>query len=180
MLKRQARKEVCRASNKDFQHQLRSNQQNMLDSQSYQIKFIENPSKKVWIQSVNCWRIRTWKIVINQFNVLDWHYETWGQKFARRKWKGSKHKSSFNSENKCSATALSKYLWELKRQGIVHSVEWKVIAKCQPYRCGTRRCNLCLTEKMFILMSKERLLNKNSELLQKCRHSNKYKLGKIT
>ena len=92
----------------------------------------------------------------------------------------TQHKSSFTSENKCSATALSKYLWELKRQGIVHSVDWKVIAKCQPYRCGTRRCNLCLTEKMFILMSKERLLNKNSELLQKCRHSNKYKLGKIT
>ena len=93
----------------------------------------------------------------------------------------TQHKASLVNANKSSATALSKYIWDLKDRQVPYEIKWKVVTKCQPYRCGTRRCDLCLSEKYEILRSDESdCLNKNSELLQKCRHSNKHKLGKVS
>ena len=44
-----------------------------------------------------------------------------------------------------------------------------------PYKCGTRRCDLCLTEKYVIAHAdQEHLLNKRTEIISKCRHRNKY------
>ncbi len=93
----------------------------------------------------------------------------------------NQHKASFAHASKASDTALSKYVWDLKQREANFEIKWRVVEKCQPYRCGTRRCDLCLTEKFHILNAdKDKCLNRNSELLQKCRHSNKYKLGCIT
>ena len=40
------------------------------------------------------------------------------------------------------------------------------------------RCNLCLEEKIHILIHKwpDKLLNKRSELIARCRHKSKFKL----
>ena len=40
------------------------------------------------------------------------------------------------------------------------------------------RCNLCLEEKIYILIYKwpDKLLNKRSELIARCRHKTKFKL----
>ena len=90
------------------------------------------------------------------------------------------HKESFAKESKSSATTLSKHVWDLKRKGMPHSIKWEIVKRCGPYRCGTRRCDLCLSEKYYILEAdSEHCLNKNSELLQKCRHANKFKLANI-
>ena len=44
-----------------------------------------------------------------------------------------------------------------------------------PYKCGTRRCDLRLTEKYFIAHAdEEHLLNKRAEINSKCRHRKKY------
>ena len=44
-----------------------------------------------------------------------------------------------------------------------------------PYKCGTRRCDLCLTEKYVIARAdQEYLLNKRTEVISKCCHRNKY------
>lgn len=49
----------------------------------------------------------------------------------------------------------------------------------QPYRGGMRTCDLCLTEKLCILDSQHKnLLNKRREILNKCRHMNKFLLRK--
>jgi len=100
------------------------------------------------------------------------------QEFKKRYYN---HKSSFeNSKNK-SATTLSKYIWNIKDRRTPSTIKWNILKKCSPYKCGTRRCELCITEKFFILMyNSDKCLNRNSELLQKCRHNNKYKFGKLT
>jgi hypothetical protein len=90
------------------------------------------------------------------------------------------HKESFAKESKSSATTLSKHIWDLKGKGLPHSIKWEIVKRCGPYKCGTRRCDLCLSEKYYILEAdSEHCLNKNSELLQKCRHANKFKLANI-
>ena len=43
------------------------------------------------------------------------------------------------------------------------------------YKCGTRRCDLCLTEKYVIARAdQEQLLNKKTEIISKYCHRNKY------
>ena len=91
------------------------------------------------------------------------------------------HKTTFNHSDKAASTTLSKYIWELKEKSTPYEIKWSVVQSCRPYRCGTRMCSLCLSEKYHILMSDDsNCLNKNSELLQKCRHANKFKLGNVT
>ena len=43
-----------------------------------------------------------------------------------------------------------------------------------PYKCDTRRCDLCLTEKYVITPDREHLLNMRTETISKCHHRNKY------
>ena len=59
-------------------------------------------------------------------------------------------------------TELSKYVWELKDKGEDFTIKWSVAAKASPYICGSKRCDLCLTEKLLIAKADPRtLLNKS-------------------
>ena len=50
----------------------------------------------------------------------------------------------------------------------------------KPYKCGTRRCDLCLTEKCVIASAdQEHLLNKRTEIISECRHRNKYLIKNV-
>ena len=87
------------------------------------------------------------------------------------------HTKSFRHRVYENDSELSKYLWTLKDRGINYGLRWDIASKCSPYKCGTRRCDLCLTEKTFILRSDpEYALNKRSELVSKCRHRTKFLL----
>ena len=49
--------------------------------------------------------------------------------------------------------------------------------RAAPYSNISKRCNLCLAEKLEIAWAiKTRSLNKRSELVSKCRHENKFYL----
>ena len=86
-----------------------------------------------------------------------------------------KHRNSFKYESKVNSTELSKHVWDLKKQGIDNPViKWSVIDNAKSYVNGSKRCNLCVTEKFHIINSPLKLLNKRSELVSKCRHENKY------
>ena len=90
------------------------------------------------------------------------------------------HKSSFLHQHQAKSTTLSKYIWDLKMQGTDYELKWEVLKQCSPYRCGARVCDLCLTEKLIILQaSEESTLNKHSEIMQKCRHRNKFKVKSV-
>ena len=85
------------------------------------------------------------------------------------------HKTSFIKDYKKNDTELSKYIWELKGKEQDFSIDWKIVARAKPYSNGTKRCNLCTTEKYFILMKPFMAsLNKRNEFISTCRHRRKY------
>jgi len=91
------------------------------------------------------------------------------------------HQTSFKHETKENSTELSKHVWRLKRAGKRYSIRWKVLKKARAYSNTSRRCNLCLTEKLAILEAdRAQLLNKRSELVSKCRHENKFYLSNFS
>ena len=85
------------------------------------------------------------------------------------------HQVSFKSEKRKNDTELSKHLWKLKSERKNFALKWKILAKAKAYTNITKRCNLCLTEKYFII-TKPHLatLNKRNELISTCRHKRKY------
>lgn len=87
------------------------------------------------------------------------------------------HKSSFNLEHKKKQTALSKHIWNLKESNTQFSINWSILKKARSYSNTNKRCHLCLWEKYFIITADQgATLNSRSELISKCRHSNKFLL----
>ena len=90
------------------------------------------------------------------------------------------HKQNFRNKSHCNKTRLSQYVWGLKDCNTDFSLSWKIQARSNGYICGSRKCDLCLVEKFEILKSNPSIsLNKRSEIANKCRHNNKFKLKNI-
>ena len=76
-------------------------------------------------------------------------------------------------------TSLSAYVWDCKESGKNNfQFQWSVVKQTHGYNRVSKTYDLCLNEKLEILNFKDRdkLLNKRSELISKCRHFNKYLL----
>ena len=87
------------------------------------------------------------------------------------------HTASFRDQRKKNATELSKHIWELKNNSTKFTIAWKILARASCYSNTTKRCNLCLTEKIFIICRTELCtLNKRNELASTCRHATKFLL----
>ena len=87
----------------------------------------------------------------------------------------SGHSSDFRLRHR-QGTALAKHIWRLKDKNEEYSVKWSIFRRCAPYMCGSRKCDLCLTEKAAIILADPRtLINKKSEILGACRHRARYK-----
>ena len=90
----------------------------------------------------------------------------------------SAHKNSFIHPEKKHQTELSTHIWKLKDKNIPHSINWKIIKHARPYSPRTKRCNLCLWEKYYIIISdKQKTLNSRSELISHCMYRKKYLLS---
>ena len=90
------------------------------------------------------------------------------------------HRASLMNQTKRSTTRLSQYYWSLKDAGKCPSIEWDIVQKSSPYACGSRKCDLCLSEKLQIIINREQdLLNKRTEIANKCRHNAKFKLCSV-
>ena len=86
------------------------------------------------------------------------------------------HKYDFAHVENRKSTALSKYIWELKDNGIDYNIRWSIDRHVSPYKCGTRRCDVCLSEKMVIATADQTsMLNSRSEIVSACRHRWKYR-----
>ena len=96
------------------------------------------------------------------------------------KWKERyfNHKFTFSHEHLKNHTTLSKHFWFLKNKGVTPETEWSILKKSNTPNSFNGRCNLCLEEKINILFYKwpNKLLNKGSELIARCRHKTKFKL----
>ena len=87
------------------------------------------------------------------------------------------HKASFKKYNKRNATELSQYIWHLQANNINYNIKWRILKRARPYNPISKRCNLCLWEKYFIVFKPEMAsLKKRNELVSSCRHANKFLL----
>lgn len=82
------------------------------------------------------------------------------------------HMKSFKNEIYKNETELSKYIWNLKNNKQQFSVSWEIIKTSNTNIRESGQCNLCITEKLQILLTKDNI-NKRTEFLSKCRHNNK-------
>ena len=103
-------------------------------------------------------------------NNFKLYYDTWEGEIKSRFYN---HTKSFRDRG--NETELSKYIWQLRDESKSYNIHWNIFMYATPYKCGTRRCDLCLTEKYIIARAdQEHLLNKRTEIISKCHHRNKY------
>ena len=58
---------------------------------------------------------------------------------------------------------------------ILFTIKWSIIKTSISYTGGSKRCNLCLEEKLSILKEKDNcLLKKRSEIISACWHKNRF------
>ena len=86
-------------------------------------------------------------------------------------------KLSFKNKRYPNKTTLSSYMWHLKSvSSETRYIKWSVLRCDPPYSNISKKCLLCLYEKLEIVtyQNQKELLNKRSKLLCKCRHANKF------
>ena len=88
------------------------------------------------------------------------------------------HLSSMRNERYKQSTELSKHVWSLKEKQQQYEVTWKISERAKAYNSSSKRCQLCLTEKLKIITADQQtILNKRNDLVSKCRHANKFILA---
>ena len=92
----------------------------------------------------------------------------------------SNHNQTFKNPGRRNETKLANYIWDLKEENKSFQISWKLHRQSVPYQCGSRKCDLCLSEKYDILKSDPKTsINKRSEILNYCRHRAKFKLKNV-
>ena len=79
-------------------------------------------------------------------------------------------------------TTLAQHVWDMKQQGKKEDIRWKILKKCKKYKCGSKMCDICLSEKAEIIRKKKSgmsSLNIRSELMASCRHRKKFMLNNL-
>ena len=90
------------------------------------------------------------------------------------------HIKSFTHKKYSNETELSKHIWHLKQNKTDFTIKWSIIKKSISYTGGSKRCNLCLEEKLNILKEKDNcLLNKRSEIISTCQHKNRFQVKSL-
>ena len=80
---------------------------------------------------------------------------------------------SFKNQKHQNDTALSTFLWELQKSTKENlKLTWSVLKVVPGHSNISKLCLLCLTEKLLVATypDQKQLLNKGSELIDKCRH----------
>ena len=67
------------------------------------------------------------------------------------------HMTSMRHERLEKSTELSKLIWDMKRKDAGYSISWSVVAQTPAYSNATKRCPLCLREKLEILRADRRV-----------------------
>ena len=90
------------------------------------------------------------------------------------------HIRNFEDRNPKTTTKLSKKVWKLEDQNKNFELKWEILKNAKTYSSGDQECRLCLAEMLVILLQPEKAsLNSRSEIFNKCRHQNKFKLSKF-
>ena len=70
---------------------------------------------------------------------------------ANKKLRYRNHVCSFKNEWYKHASELSKYIRSLKDKSIPYNIKWRKVKQARSYSNISKRCNLCLWEKCFII-----------------------------
>ena len=82
-----------------------------------------------------------------------------------------------NYRNLKSDTELSNEFWRIKDNKHNANITWEILGRHQAYNTSSKRCSLCLNEKLKIVLHRDNnMLNKRTEILNKFRRKNKYAL----
>ena len=91
------------------------------------------------------------------------------------------HIKSFNHDIYKRNSELSAEIWRLKNTGLQFNVTWNIDKTSVPYTPETKRCSLCMSEKVEIALHKgNNLLNKRNEIISRCLHRKRFKLRSLT
>ena len=98
------------------------------------------------------------------------------------------HRQTFREKEKQNSTTLSKFIWSnnLNRDDTGNltepSIKWSILQQSDTYKPGQKHCNLCLSEKLFIIsnINKPNNINKCTDVATICIHKQKHYLNAIT
>ena len=81
------------------------------------------------------------------------------------------HKKTFNNIKYQTDTELSNEYWNIISANKTSNISWEILGTHKSYNQSSKRCLLCLNEKLAIALHKDdNILNKRSEIISKCRH----------
>ena len=93
----------------------------------------------------------------------------------------SVHTHLFRTEIFRRETELSEYSWEVKDNNQPYEINWSIAQRAAAYKCGTQRCDICLTEKTVIAAADpSSTLNKRAEIVSTCRHRAKFRYDRVS
>ena len=87
--------------------------------------------------------------------------------------------SNLFKTNFANSTTLSSYVWKMKkRKNVALALTWEILRTSKTYSNITKGFSSCLLEKLAIISYPypDELLNRQSELVSKCRHEDKFLL----
>ena len=62
------------------------------------------------------------------------------------------HNMSFENDSNRNGTILAKYVWDLKlKHNVTPTLKWHILRSVAPYSNNTKKCRLCLQEKLKII-----------------------------
>ena len=90
------------------------------------------------------------------------------------------HIKSFRNKRYTNDTSLSNYIWKIKEKHQENpSLKWSIVKMVPAYSYITKNVFYAFMKnwKLLITRTTEKLSNKRSELVSKCRHASKYLLN---
>ena len=100
-----------------------------------------------------------------------------GRSFKKRLYE---HRTDMRKVKNRTKSGLSAHIWNLKDNGIDFDVSWKLKDRSSAFNPTTKKCGICLKEKLHILYKSEgATLNKRSEIFNTCRHRSKNLLTNV-
>ena len=76
--------------------------------------------------------------------------------------------------------AYIKYKTSRLDNNLDYTINWDILCRASHYSNTSKRCNLCIAEKFYILCKPEcATLNKRNGLVSKCRHREKFLLRNV-
>ena len=79
--------------------------------------------------------------------------------------------------SKHSNTYILKKIIKTKNRSLTPKFQWKILKRSTTPSCFDGRCNLCLEEKIQIILYFDlvNLLNQRCDLIARCRHQNQFR-----